>query len=63
MPIKITSQQSLWRMQNAITQANKAFGHNIESGIKAEWELACMSMRRIHKVAIERNEKYKEMKR
>lgn len=62
MAIKITSGASLQRMQNAITQANMAFGHNMEPGVKVEWELAMVTMRNIRKRAIEKNEKLEAIK-
>lgn len=62
MSIKITSGGALARMQNAIVQGNKAFDHNMEPDVKDRWLLAVAEMRYIHIKAIERNEKYKEIK-
>lgn len=62
MAIKVTPQAALQRMQNAITQANLAFEHNIESDIKDAWQHTMADMIRIRKLGIKINETYKEMR-
>lgn len=62
MAIKITSGGALARMQNAITQANMAFNHNMEPIIKVEWQRITGLMHVCRKLAIEKNEKVEAIK-
>ena len=49
-------------MDNAIVQANKAIGHNMESDIKAEWLRLTGMMHACRKLAMKKNEERKELK-
>lgn len=60
--IKITSAAALQRMQNAITQANMTFKHNMEPDIEDEWLRLTVKMGACRKLAMQKNEAYKEMK-
>lgn len=62
MAIKKTSGGALARMQNAITQANMAFNHNMEPDIRERWALIVNDMIDCRKLAIEKNEKLEAIK-
>lgn len=62
MGVNITSGSALARMQNAIMQGGRAFKHNMEPDIEDEWLRLTVKMTACRKLAMEKNEKHKELK-